>query len=70
MITAVLSLIFKTMDKIQNIAIGAAGVVGTEVVEQISAIDASVANNWVSALVQVVIAISTVVSLFKKKKGV
>lgn len=56
-----------TLDTLQKIGIGATGVVGSNLsASVIDTINVPV-HDWASALTQVVIALATIFSLFKKK---
>lgn len=56
-----------TLDTLQKIGIGATGFVGSGVsASVIESVNVPI-NDWASALTQVVIALATIFSLFKKK---
>lgn len=56
-----------TLDTLQKIGIGATGFVGSNVsASVIESVNVPI-NDWASALTQVVIALATIFSLFKKK---
>lgn len=56
-----------TLDTLQKIGIGATGVVGSNVSASIVESVNVPINDWASALTQIVIALATIFSLFKKK---
>lgn len=56
-------------DTLNKIGIGATGVVGAEIIEPAMQAVSIPLTDWSSALTQVIIALATVVSLFRKKKG-
>lgn len=56
-------------DTLNKIGIGATGVVGSEIIEPAMQAVSIQLTDWSSALTQVIIALATVVSLFRKKKG-
>lgn len=58
-----------TLDTLQKIGIGATGVVGSNLSASVIETVNVPVTDWTSAIVQVVIAIATIFSLFKKKGG-
>lgn len=60
---------FNHMDSIQKIGVGLTGFVGSSVTSSVIETVNVPIHDWTSALTQVVIAIATLFSLFKKKKG-
>lgn len=58
-----------TLDTLQKIAIGATGVVGSNLSASLIETVSVPINDWASALTQVIIAIATIFSLLKKRKG-
>lgn len=58
-----------TLDTLQKIGIGATGVVGSNLSASLIETVSVPINDWASALTQVVIAIATIFSLLKKRKG-
>lgn len=55
------------LDSLQKLGIGATGVVGSNIsASLIETVNVPV-HDWASALTQIVIALATIVSLFKKK---
>lgn len=59
----------QVQDTLNKIGIGAAGFVGSEVIEPAMQAVSIPLTDWSSALTQVIIALATVISLFRKKKG-
>lgn len=57
------------MDSIQKIGVGLTGFVGSSVTSSVIETVNVPIHDWTGALTQVVIAIATLFSLFKKKKG-
>lgn len=55
-------------EQIQKLIIGGAGIGTTEIVEQASRINPDDVNNVVGIIGQIIIAIATLFSLFKRKK--
>lgn len=58
------------MDKLNNVGIGLTGVAGSEAVEIAAQVSAIPISETMKALTQIIIAIATLVSLFRKKKTV
>lgn len=56
-----------TLDTLKNIGIGATGVVGSNLSASVIETVSLPIQDWTSAIVQVVIALATILSLFKKK---
>lgn len=56
-----------TLDTLQKIGIGATGVVGSNLSASVIETVSVPINDWASALTQIVIALATIFSLFKKK---
>lgn len=58
-----------TLDTLQKLGIGATGVVGSNITASVVETVNMPINDWASALTQIVIALATIFSLFKKKRG-
>ena len=56
------------MNTLANITKGTAGVVGIEAVEQASQIVPIESGSWLSAVTQLIVAVATIFSLFKKRR--
>lgn len=58
------------MDKLNNVGIGLTGVAGSEAVEIAARVSEMPISEAMKALTQIIIAIATLVSLFRKNKKV
>lgn len=58
-----------TLDTLQKIGIGATGFIGSNITASVVENVSVPINDWASAITQVVIAIATIFSLLKRKKG-
>lgn len=58
------------MDKLNNVGIGLTGVAGSEAVEIAAQVSEMPISETMKALTQVIIAIATLISLFRKNKKV
>ena len=56
------------MEKLTKLALGAVGFVGTSAVDPVVELVQSDTSTLVDAVIKLVIAVATVISLFKKKK--
>ena len=56
------------MDTLSNIVKGTAGVVGIEVLENASQVVPIESGSWLSAISQLIVAVATIFSLFKKRR--
>lgn len=58
-----------TLHKVQHALIGTAGMVGTQVTPEVLEVATISPGSWVQAVTQVIIAVATLVGLFKNRKS-